>query len=159
MAVNHFADKTADEWVHFKGLLPSNDTQKGAKPFPYDSEYLKNMEYKMPDSIDYRILGAVTSVKGKLLKEIFLFTKNYWNINKRNGFYLTLNAIYLRFHVNFNYNADEKQSFTHTRHFVSLTSIKSFTEHESMNANYFAKLLYYFLFIRFLPGDMRNKEQ
>lgn len=62
LAVNHLADKTDAELKVLRGKQYTKfDGPNGGLEFPYDvKEEIKNI----PDSIDWRLYGAVTPVKG-----------------------------------------------------------------------------------------------
>ena len=59
LAPNHLADHTSDELVYMRGKLRSKGFN-GGKPFHFKNEEVENL----PDQMDWRLYGAVTSVKG-----------------------------------------------------------------------------------------------
>lgn len=60
LAVNHLADKTSEELRALRGFRSSKpEGGNGGKPFTYDA---KDKDH-LPDSWDWRIMGAVTPVK------------------------------------------------------------------------------------------------
>lgn len=61
LAINHLADRTEDELHALRGYKPSKPKGgNGGKPFPKD---LLKVKDHLPDSWDWRLLGAVTPVK------------------------------------------------------------------------------------------------
>lgn len=59
VAVNHLTDRTDDELKALRGFK-SSTVYNGGKPFPYNpTDYLD----ELPESLDWRIAGAVTPVK------------------------------------------------------------------------------------------------
>lgn len=59
VAVNHLADRTEEELKALRGFKSSN-IYNGGKPFPYNPADFKD---DVPESLDWRIAGAVTPVK------------------------------------------------------------------------------------------------
>ncbi|XP_034942712.1 digestive cysteine proteinase 1 [Chelonus insularis] len=60
LAVNHLADRKDEELQYLRGKKYSHVSYNGGDAFPYDSdEEVK----KVPDSMDWRLFGAVTPVK------------------------------------------------------------------------------------------------
>lgn len=65
LAVNHLADRTSYEMKYLRGRKAPENRFNGGQPFPYTFEELAEIEGQLPDSIDWRLAGAVTPVKGK----------------------------------------------------------------------------------------------
>lgn len=59
VAVNHLADRTDEEIQALRGFKSSN-SYNGGQPFPYN---VKDYLDELPESLDWRIPGAVTPVK------------------------------------------------------------------------------------------------
>ncbi|XP_055594198.1 digestive cysteine proteinase 1 [Uranotaenia lowii] len=59
VAVNHLADRSSEELQALRGFRSSN-IYNGGQPFPYKTEDFKDA---LPESLDWRIRGAVTPVK------------------------------------------------------------------------------------------------
>lgn len=62
LAVNHLADRTTDELRYLRGSRVSANRTAGL-PFPYADEQLVRGVDGLPESIDWRLFGAVTAVK------------------------------------------------------------------------------------------------
>lgn len=62
LAVNHLADRTADELKAIRGFK-SSLTYNGGKAFPYSKREIKKLMDHLPDQHDWRLYGAVTPVK------------------------------------------------------------------------------------------------
>lgn len=76
LAVNHLADKTETELKVLRGKQYTKlDGPNGGLEFPYNvEEEIKNI----PDSIDWRLYGAVTPVKGifwTFCRKFFYYTQ------------------------------------------------------------------------------------
>ena len=71
--VNHHADKTDAEMKALRGKQFSNHGPNGGLPFTYDIE--KELS-SIPESLDWRLYGAVTPVKGNYQKVINFFS--FW---------------------------------------------------------------------------------
>ncbi|KAK6635157.1 hypothetical protein RUM44_000406 [Polyplax serrata] len=66
LGVNHLADRTDLELRALRGYRPSQRVLregKGQKPFPYSQEEIDEMKKSLPESLDWRLNGAVTPVK------------------------------------------------------------------------------------------------
>lgn len=64
LAINHLADRTKDELKVLRGKLYSKG-YNGGKPFP---AFSKEEVAAAPESMDWRLYGAVTPVKGTIAK-------------------------------------------------------------------------------------------
>lgn len=62
LAANHLADQTEHEVRMLRGKLRSSGPNRG-QPFHYTANDLE----KIPDQMDWRLYGAVSSVKGTIL--------------------------------------------------------------------------------------------
>lgn len=70
LAVNQFADYYDEEYHKFnvnRGKI--ENVQHIEKPFPYGNSSFKDLY--LPDSFDWRLLGAVTPVRG--ISQLFFF--------------------------------------------------------------------------------------
>lgn len=67
LGVNHLADRTELELKALRGKQYSGVTDNGGDAFPHDVQ--KEID-DAPESMDWRLYGAVTPVKGKLLNKI-----------------------------------------------------------------------------------------
>ena len=69
LAPNHLTDMGIEDMRQLRGKLYSKG-YNGGLPFPHEN----NME-NLPDQLDWRLVGAVSSVKGKQsLKDLFKFS-------------------------------------------------------------------------------------
>jgi len=63
--VNHLADRSDAEIRALRGKqYTSSGKSNGGSPFPYTPEQVSKIVRQVPDSMDWRIAGAVTPVKG-----------------------------------------------------------------------------------------------
>lgn len=63
MAVNHLADRSDLELKALRGKRYTPG-YNGGQAFPYNIESLTQLSATLPDNFDWRIMGAVTPVKG-----------------------------------------------------------------------------------------------
>lgn len=65
LEVNHFADRDDLEMKALRGNVYDPGSKNNGKPFPYSQGKIKAIFKDLPDSLDWRLNGAVTPVKGK----------------------------------------------------------------------------------------------
>lgn len=63
LGINHLADKTENELRALRGYR-SSGVYNGGKSFPYDVSKFRN---QLPEQYDWRLIGAVSPVKGNTL--------------------------------------------------------------------------------------------
>ena len=65
LGVNHLADKDDVEIRALRGNRYTPGVEKHGDSFPYPIERIHEMKKDLPESLDWRLNGAVTPVKGK----------------------------------------------------------------------------------------------
>ena len=68
LAPNHLTDHSSDELAYMRGKLRSKGFN-GGKPFHFKKEEVENL----PEQMDWRLYGAVSSVKGLFHKMTHYF--------------------------------------------------------------------------------------
>lgn len=69
MGVNHLADRNDLELRALRGNKYTPGVVNNGQAFPYSTEKLAEMKKDLPESLDWRLNGAVTPVKGEKLLE------------------------------------------------------------------------------------------